>query len=419
MDQQYFAYNAPTPPPPQRKRRRFTWVWFIFIALGSFGLGCLVMSTLHLSNQLADAVSTPPPGFRTPVPGGARNDPTATPGLTSDPNASATPRPAWQPASLTPFENATVPEINRRVSPSIVGITNSVRRLDRSEALSETAYSSGSGIIISEDGYIVTNSHVIQGASSIFVTLKGGEELPAVLIGEDSRTDIAVLKIDRSGLTPISMGDSDSVEVGEPAIAIGNPLGDLMGTLTMGVISGVNREMDIDGYKQTLLQTDAAINPGNSGGALVNSRGELIGINSMKSIFAGYDDYGNAIAAEGLGFAIPSNSAVPIIDILITQGKIERVGLGIYGHTITDAESVELSIPKGIYIVDVILDGPADEAGIMQGDVLLTFNDAELTDFNVLTSMLDSCKIGDVAHMDVWREGRTYVCDVQLAELTE
>jgi len=409
MDQQYFQY--PTPPQkPQRKTKKSTFVWVcLVVALISYFLGCVTMLVYSFPyDQLIPTFEFNPP-----------HD-TQTGDL---PSATASPAPTpytpgtWKPSDQQPLDNATIPEINRRVSPSIVGIVNRVRRMDRFQTLAEVDAGSGSGIIISADGYIVTNCHVIEGATNIIVTLKGGDELPAELIGKDSRSDIAVLKIDRTDLIPIIMGNSEIVEVGETAIAIGNPLGDLVGTLTAGVISGVNREVEMDGYKQTLLQTDAAINPGNSGGALVNIRGELIGINSLKSIYAGFDDYGNPIAAEGIGFAIPSNTVVPIIEALITNGMIERPGIGIYGHAVTETESADLKIPMGIYIVDVIRNGPADDAGIMQGDVLLTFNGAELTDFAVLTNMLDACHIGDEVRLDVWRNGREYICDVILAQL--
>jgi serine protease Do len=210
-----------------------------------------------------------------------------------------------QKQSLEP-PSMSIVEIAREVGPSVVGITAQTR-ISSYLGQERMAQSSGSGIIIKEDGYIVTNNHVIEGADNIIITLNTGEEYNAKIIGQDEKTDLAVVKIARNALSYATFGVSNELEVGEIAVAIGSPLGlEFAGTVTVGYISALNRKIEVEGKEFTLIQTDAAINPGNSGGALVNRFGQIIGINSVK-----------ALAAEGLGFAIPIDLAKPIIDDIL------------------------------------------------------------------------------------------------------
>ena len=221
----------------------------------------------------------------------------------------------------------TTADVAAKVGPTVVGIVN--KGVAVNMFIQQETTSTGSGVIISQDGYIVTNYHVIENSRSLSVILNTGEELEAKVIGFDERSDLAVIKIEKNGLTYANFGDSSQVMVGEVAIAIGNPLGtELMGTVTQGIISAVNRTVTIDNKTLTLIQTDAAINNGNSGGALVNSYGEVIGINSVKMAATG---------VEGIGFAIPSNTVKTVVDDVISYGYVRgRLILGVYGTNITE-----------------------------------------------------------------------------------
>jgi len=300
-----------------------------------------------------------------------------------------------------------IPDIVEAVSPAVVGVINSVYSVNRyNQKGSLIDQGSGSGVIIDENGYIVTNNHVIDGAKALRVVLSDGTEVEAELVGRDRYTDLAVLKVEADNLTAIAIGDSDKVRVGELAIAIGSPLGiELGGTVTHGIISSVNRQITVDGLNFTMLQTDAPINPGNSGGALVNGSGELIGINSTKSVFAGYTEYGDMISAEGIGFAIPTNVAKPIIEDLIKYGQVRRPVIGITGETVTQAMSEYYEVPQGFGITDVQKNGPADRAGIKAGDVVIAIDGEKVASFEDLYNNIMKHNIGDEVTLKIYREG--------------
>lgn len=315
--------------------------------------------------------------------------------------------------------NNPVIDIAKKVGPSVVGVSNKIKGLSPGQGMTEQEQGEGSGIIISEDGLVITNNHVIEGATAITVTLPGGKEIPAKLIGADQRSDLAVLKIDKSDFVVASLGDSSKVQTGELVVAIGNPLGnELAGSITVGVISAVGRSIDIDGRRLNLLQTDAAINPGNSGGALVNSKGEIIGINTIKAVFAGTDSTGIPISAEGVGFAIPINDARPIIQELIQHGYISRPGIGVMiQKEITENESKYYGVPVGILIGAVTSGGSADKAGIKAGDILIKFNDHPIKAYIDLTDEIKKYKIGDEVNIELWRDNKTIKVKVILSEI--
>ena len=220
-----------------------------------------------------------------------------------------------------------------------------------------------------------------------------------------------MVKIENPDLPVATIGDSDEVKQGELAIAIGNPLGhELSGTVTAGVISAVNRTLQIDGRTMNLIQTDAAISPGNSGGALINSKGEVIGMNTVKASIS-------STGAEGLGFAIPSNEFISIAKELIEHGKIERPGLGIMGKTIPKDYAEEIGYPQGIVVVRVVPDGPADKAGIIPGDVLIEADENEIETFDDLSAVIKEHKVGDVLKIKVWRDGDELTLPVKLEQL--
>jgi len=268
-------------------------------------------------------------------------------------------------------------------------------------------YGSGSGFIISSSGYILTNAHVIDGAEKVTVLLDSGDEIDAAVVGADAESDIAVLKINETGLQPLEMGDSDVMRVGEYVLAIGNPLDadKLANTLTFGIISAKSREITIDAYTNTYLQTDAAINYGNSGGPLLNMQGQVIGINSAKSIVAGYDAFGSPVSAEGIGFAMPINYVKEIMEQLIVKGSVDRPGIGIMVQTITETMAEAEGIPEGAYVSGVVKGKAAALAGVKVGDIIVEANGQPIKTQTELVDMVSTMHIGDELHVRVYRNG--------------
>lgn len=266
----------------------------------------------------------------------------------------------------------------------------------------------GSGVILTQDGYIVTNHHVIEDANSITVRTRSGDEYNASLVGFDEQSDLAVLKIDATGLTPAVLGDSTTLEVGDLAIAIGNPLGELGGSVTSGIISALDREMTIDGQTMTLLQTDAAVNPGNSGGGLFNANGDLIGIVNAKS---------SGENVEGIGFAIPISTATDIIDELIANGEVtSRPTLGVSLYNVEDEMTAsQLGVDStGVYIVQIVDGGAADNAGLRSGDRIVSVDGSEVSSASDVRAALNKHKIGESISITVERNGQTQDFDVAL-----
>lgn len=295
-----------------------------------------------------------------------------------------------------------VSDVVQKVRPSVVGvITESFQTYSTS--------STGSGIILSEDGYIVTNNHVVEGGDSIAVTLDDGETYAAELIGTDVKSDIAVLKIDAQNLPAAEFGDSSQVEVGEAAIAIGNPLG-LNGTVTAGIISAVDREIQVGSSNMVLLQTDASINPGNSGGALLNEYGQVIGVNSAKI---------SSEDSEGLGFAIPSNTVGPIVEELIDKGYVSgRPLTGISGRNVSALAAAFYNIPQGILVDQVAPESDAAAKGLTAGDVIIGVDDIRVENISDACTLRDEHKAGDTMKLTFYRQGSTHEINIQLMEET-
>jgi len=330
------------------------------------------------------------------------------------------PRIGGQAPNIDPSENPIV-QIAKNVGPAVVGVTVSVRQQTSWQQDEQERVSGyGTGIIVSEEGYIVTNNHVIAGSDSVKVTLIDGKDFPARVVGADATTDIAVLKIEATGLTVAALGDSDKLQVGETVVAIGNPLSSkLAGSVTAGIVSAVGREISTNGYSQKYIQTDAAINPGNSGGALVNIRGEVIGINTLKSYLAGYDDYGMPIGTEGIGFAIPINTAKPIIEQLIATGRVVRPGIGISCLVDETNQFNPPGSPEGVTVVKVVEGGPADVAGLQPGDIITAVDGQEVKTVDELTSILHEHAVGDKVELNVWRKGQNYRAIVVVGDLNK
>ena len=325
--------------------------------------------------------------------------------------------------SLSSFSDTGI-SVAQKVLPSVVGIkvTYSVNTIFSQN--SSTATAEGSGVIISSDGYILTNNHVINSSSSssssfysigeatnLTVTLyNDSNEYKATIIGTDSQTDLAVIKIDKSDLSAATLGDSDAVQVGEWCMAIGNPLG-MNSSVTAGLVSALNRSItDSEGKTYNVIQTDAAINSGNSGGALVNSKGEVIGINTIKASGTG---------VEGLGFAIPINSTKSIYSDLIQYKKVIRPYIGISGTDITD-ETIKAypsaKLVKGAYVRSVSEYSPAEKAGIKVGDIIIKADGQNVTSYNELNTIKNNHKVGDTIELVVNRNGEQKTFSLTLVE---
>lgn len=310
--------------------------------------------------------------------------------------------------------NKTVQEITKEARPSVVEI--------KTESVSSDSWiqqyvtqGAGSGVIITSDGYIVTNNHVIEGASKITVTTSDQQEYDAELVGTDPITDIAVLKIKAEGLTPATYGNSDQLAVGDMAVAIGNPLGELGGTVTAGIISALDRELAIDGKTMTLLQTDSSINPGNSGGGLFNGDGQLIGIVVAKS--SGSD-------VEGLGFAIPINKAVDVAQQILENGYVSgqpSTGMS-YTESSGQSSTMDRLFNNGqstTYVYIAAVDGTnAQKAGFQKGDMVYAVDGTEITSFNTLSSIVTSHSVGDKLKFTIVRNGQKMDLTLTLEEKT-
>ncbi len=296
-------------------------------------------------------------------------------------------------------------QLYSRCSPSVVGVMANYNNT--------LGYGWGSGIIMDASGYIITNAHVISNADSCTVILSNGRECPALLVGEDSQTDIAVLKIDAKGLVPAVFGDSDEISVGDNVVAIGNPLGaEFSGTLTNGIVSAINRSVDYSGTSMTLIQTNAAINEGNSGGPLFNMYGQVIGITNMKMS----NDYG--VTIEGIGFAIPSTTVKKVADQLIANGKVlGRPGIGITCGSVPPEAMEEYGLPEGLYITDVSEGSDAKAKGILPGDVLTHINGQQVLTTDDVLSIRDEHQVGDVLRFTIFRDGKTFELDVEIYDL--
>ena len=312
-------------------------------------------------------------------------------------------------AGSTDGSSMTVQQIASVVSPSVVAITT--EQMSSSQTWFGGYYvqsGAGSGVIISQDGYILTCAHVVSGATSVKVQLNGSDEsYDATIVGQDSTSDIAVLKIDATGLTPAVIGDSDALAVGEVAVAVGNPLGTLSNTVTDGIVSALNRQVTVQNNDMTLIQTDASISPGNSGGGLFNANGELIGIVNAKSSYS---------EAEGIGFAIPINTAMEISRQLIESGSVARPTLGVKIVDVTDAQTAQqLGVSTmGVYVVEVTKGSGAEAAGVQAGDRVLAVDDTAVSDSSALKNYLKDKAIGDSVNLQVERSGKVQTLTVTL-----
>ncbi len=320
-------------------------------------------------------------------------------------------------AASSSGSSLTTEQVADLVSPSVVVITTEQVVYSQWSWYGQNQVESGagSGVIISSDGYILTCAHVVDGASTITVTI-GDKDYTATLVGEDTTSDIAVIKIDADGLTPATVGNSDSLKVGQSVMAVGNPLGELGGTVTGGMISALNRSVTIQGSSSvntmSLIQMDASVSPGNSGGGLFNMNGELVGIVNAKS---------SSSDAEGLGFAIPINDAIKVAQELLENGYVTgRPYLGITYLAVDDAQTAsQLGVNAyGVYVVEVVKGGPAEKAGLQAGDRIVSVDGTEIASKDDLGTLMQKHAAGDTLSITIAREGQMQTVNVTLGEKT-
>ena len=313
---------------------------------------------------------------------------------------------------------ASIPDVVEAASGSVVGI---IQYQPNARTGKLTEYASGSGFIISENGYILTNAHVVSGAAAVDVLFSDGEKKTAQVVGSDVTADIAVLKVEGENYPALPIGDSSTLRVGEYVIAIGNPLSayELYGTVTFGIISATAREINIDGFVNTYLQTDAAINFGNSGGPLINMAGQVIGMNTAKSITAGYDTRGNAISAEGIGFALPIQNVMEIANVILQKGSVVRPGIGVQIRTVDEETAAENNVPVGCRVEELTQGAPADKAGMKVGDIITQADGRPVTVNDDVVNYVRSLKVGDTVVFTVYRDGAYLTISVTVGDMNK
>lgn len=294
-------------------------------------------------------------------------------------------------------------EIYSRNIPSVVSITSTTA----------TGTSSSTGVVLSKDGYLITNAHVVENSTGVSVQLTDNRVFSADILGSDEISDLALLRIDAEDLTPAQFGDSSALRVGDTVVAIGDPLGvKFRGTYTDGIVSAINRDVDVNGHTMTLIQTNAALNSGNSGGPLINCYGQVIGINTMK-----IGTFTSSSGIEGIGFAIPSTTVKEIVDQLITQGYVSgRPTLGLTGESLSVFYQHYYRLPSGLYITHVEKGSDSSEKGILEGDILISLNDTKITTMNEMKAVLNGLEVGDTLTAVVYRNGQQYSVELTLTE---
>ena len=321
-------------------------------------------------------------------------------GSNSLPTAAGDPTVSLAPVSVASGrEVPALTELYVNCSPSVVSV---------SAYMDDGSYAWGSGVLLSSNGYLVTNNHIIEDSVTAEVTLSDDRTYAAKLVGYDAQTDLAVLKIDAEGLTSAVFGDSDALQIGEAVAAIGNPLGpEYRNTLTDGIISAMGREISTNGYSMLLLQTNTAINEGNSGGPLFNAYGQVIGITNMKIISP-------TSGVEGIGFSIPASTVIEVVNTLMQTGTVSRPSLGLTLGPIPAAAAEYYGIPQGLYVSAVQEASDAYAAGVRRGDILTAVNGTAVTTTEEVLEIRNTHQIGDSLTLTLFRDGRTIVLDIRI-----
>ena len=411
-------------------------IWCLSILMCALLVAFAVVGTGFFRIMNFRIVDSNPSGIETTLP-----DSTLAPSSTESWVATASPEPAITsesdistPAPIKDSESpkaelnvqgndqmvlfSSIPDVVEAASGSVVGIIQ-YQTNTRTGKLEE--YASGSGFFVSESGYILTNAHVVNGAAAVDVLLSNGEKLSALVIGADVTTDIAVIKVEGNDYPALSIGDSNALRVGEYVIAIGNPLSayELYGTVTFGIISATAREINIDGFVNTYLQTDAAINFGNSGGPLINMYGQVVGMNTAKSITAGYDSRGNTISAEGIGFALPIQNVIEVANIILRDGGMIRPGIGVQIRAIDEETAAENNVPIGCRIEELTAGAPAEQAGLKVGDIITKADDILVNINDDIVNYVRSLNVGDLIEFTVYREGEYITVTVRIGDMNK
>lgn len=385
----------PAPTEPRRGRRLTSLIAMLIVGLIFGAIGGGIAGSLVVQNTLqAQATLSTPPDSNVPI-------------VTAAANA----------LRLTGDANSAVVAAVKRVGPAVVTVVNTMPQQRVFGFFGDSVQQpkgSGSGVIISPQGYIVTNNHVVEGYETLEVIFADGTTAPAEMIGVDSFTDLAVIKVKRNVPAVAELGDSTQLQIGEAVIAIGSPLGDFKNTVTSGVISAVGRTLGVDegAAYEKMIQTDAAINQGNSGGPLVNLSGQVIGINT--AIVRG-NSFGGAVA-EGLGFSIPAETVSEIASQLIAQGYVERPYLGVRWQAISPeiARANNLPMEWGAYVEMVVAGATANQAGVQPGDIITKIGAEALSDESGFLNLLNHHQVGENVAIEVWRDGRTLTLNAVL-----
>ena len=428
-DQQYpprqeVWYPRPEPTPMTGRRRSGFWMVLLILVLltaAVFATGYLIknagISIRRTENGISIRVGQQPQeqeeasGEMQQMPGRETQPAEQQPAPATDserrnlPSLTISQKPASQPNIPSSAEGAlSLQEIYRKMIASTVSISTVTR----------SGRSSGTGIIMTADGYIITNHHVIEDALAINVMTSDAQDYAAALVGSDETSDLAVLRIEASGLTPAEFGDSDALQVGDAVVAIGDPLGvQLRGTMTDGIVSAINRDLTVGDRTMTLIQTNAALNNGNSGGPLINCYGQVIGINTMK--MGSYSTYSASV--EGLGFAIPIEAAKPILDELIEKGYVSgRPSLGFEGETLPTTFRIYYRLPDGVYITYVYEQSDAYAKGLQEGDIVTEINGTAVNAMEDLNRVRNQFSAGDTVTLTVYRSGNYYSVDIVLMD---
>ncbi len=422
-----YTYTSENCPKPKKKRRHFFLKSVIFVlCLAIVGVGSVQGYKIYMDNKDKTEISEFDPDKKDAEKNSGDSD------SENDADAADSHKKEDMPSliQLASREDAKpIPEIVDEIMPSVVGVSSTFKFTQESYDFfgwnsgtqEREATGTGTGFIISEDGYIVTNAHCVYDSSEyhageatdVSILFSDESEMDAKIIAYDIETDIAVLKVDKTGLKPAVIGNSDDLMVGELVIAVGNPLGfDLFGSVTSGIVSALNRQISVNEKSMSLIQTDAAINSGNSGGPLLNSCGQVIGINSAKMS----SNYGSA-SVEGLGFAIPISDAKEIIDDLINYKYVTgRPQIGITTSDITETYSRYLNLPMGVYVLSVLPDSAAETAGILQGDVIIDVEGKAVTTGAELNEIISQYKAGDTINLKLYRSGQDIKITLVLQE---
>ena len=390
-------YSEPAPQKPKKQKKQRLGLKITALALccsllgGMLGAGGVLLLQQLTGEKTEDTAEPPESEEMTAILQGIRD--TA----------------VIETVSIETGKEMTAAEVYAANVRSTVGITTSITT--NYWGFETTSAAAGSGFVLTEDGYIITNYHVVQNSDSITVSTYDGETYEAELIGYYESLDTAVLKVEAEGLSPVILGNSDNLNVGDSVVAIGNPLGELTFSLTMGTISAKDRAITLSGTgTMDLLQTDCAINSGNSGGALFNLYGEVIGITNAK-----YSSSSSGASIDNIGFAIPINNVIGIVESIIEKGYISKPYMGV---TVSDvsAEAQAYGIPQGAAIQSVVAESPAEKAGLQQGDVVTAANGTAVTGSKDLVSIVGACQVGDELKLDVYRQGETIHVTVVIEE---